>query len=53
LVEPGKDWVSWVNISILLATLSLGLFNASKDEIAQGFAYFYAFISVFALVSWS
>lgn len=44
-------WISWLNVSILLATLSLGLFNASKDDIARKFAYVYAFISVVILVS--
>ena len=44
-------WISWLNVSILLATLSLGLFNASKDDIARKFAYVYAFISVAILVS--
>jgi len=43
-------WVSWLNISVLLATLSLGLFNASKDVIARRFAYVYAVISVCVLV---
>lgn len=44
-------WIAWLNISILLGTLSLGLFNASKDDIARRFAYVYAFISVAILVS--
>ena len=44
-------WISWLNVSMLLATLSLGLFNASKDDIARKFAYVYAFISVAILVS--
>jgi hypothetical protein len=44
-------WISWLNVSILLATLSIGLFNASKDDIARRFAYVYAFISVAILVS--
>jgi hypothetical protein len=44
-------WISWLNVSIILATLSLGLFNASKDDIARNFAYVYAFISVAILVS--
>jgi len=45
-----RTWVSWLNVSILLATLSLGLFNASKDDIARRFAYVYAFISVAILI---
>ncbi|KAG6891372.1 hypothetical protein C0992_008083 [Termitomyces sp. T32_za158] len=43
-------WVSWLNISILLGTLALALFNASKDEIATRFAYGYAIISICVLV---
>ncbi|KAF8972193.1 hypothetical protein BDZ97DRAFT_1752785 [Flammula alnicola] len=45
-----RTWVAWLNISILMAALSLGLFNASKDDIARRFAYVYAFISVCVLV---
>jgi len=45
-----RTWISWLNVSILLATLSLGLFNASKDDIARKFAYVYAFISVAILI---
>ena len=43
-------WVSWLNLSILLGTLSLALFNASKDYIARSFAYTYAVISIGVLV---
>lgn len=42
--------MSWLNISVLLATLAIGLFNASKDEIARDFAYFYAFVSICTMV---
>ncbi|PPQ86083.1 hypothetical protein CVT25_003148 [Psilocybe cyanescens] len=45
-----RTWISWLGISILMAALSLGLFNASKDEIARRFSYFYAFVSVCVLV---
>lgn len=45
-----RNWVSWLNISVLLATLAIGLFNASKDEIARDFAYFYAFVSICTMV---
>ncbi|KAL0953262.1 hypothetical protein HGRIS_004512 [Hohenbuehelia grisea] len=48
-----RTWVSWLNISILLGTLALALFNASKDQIARNFAYVYALISVGVLVSGS
>lgn len=44
-------WVSYLNIAVLIGTLSLALFNASKDEIARNFAYTYAAISVGVLVS--
>jgi len=45
-----RTWISWLNVSILVATLSLGLFNASKDDIARNFAYVYALISVAILI---
>jgi len=45
-----RNWISWLNISILLATLAMGLFNASQDDIARDFAYFYAFISIGTLI---
>lgn len=38
-------------MSVLLAALSLGLYNASKDDIARNFAYVYAFISICVLAS--
>ncbi|KAG5636397.1 hypothetical protein H0H81_008171 [Sphagnurus paluster] len=45
-----RTWVSWLNISILIGTLALALFNSSQDKIATDFAYLYAFISVCVLV---
>ncbi|KAG6862476.1 hypothetical protein C0995_000022 [Termitomyces sp. Mi166 len=45
-----RTWVAWLNISVLLGTLALALFNASKDEIATRFAYAYALISVGVLI---
>ncbi|KAF5359384.1 hypothetical protein D9756_003626 [Leucocoprinus leucothites] len=45
-----RTWVSWLNIAVLLATLSLALFNASKDDIATYFAYTYALVSICVLV---
>ncbi|KAG5717339.1 Vacuolar transporter chaperone 2 [Termitomyces sp. T112] len=45
-----RTWVAWLNISVLLGTLALALFNASKDEIATRFAYGYALISVGVLI---
>ena len=43
-------WISYLNIAVLIATLALALFNASKDQIARDFAYTYAAISVGVLV---
>jgi hypothetical protein len=43
-------WVSYLNISILICTLAVALFNASKDDIARNFAYLYAGISIGILV---
>ncbi|KAL0579295.1 hypothetical protein V5O48_002693 [Marasmius crinis-equi] len=45
-----RTWVAWLNLAVLLGTLSLALFNASKDGIARTFAYTYAVISVGVLV---
>lgn len=41
-----RTWVSYLNVSILIGTLALALFNASKDPIARAFAYVYAAISI-------
>ena len=43
-------WVSWLNISVLVGSLALALFNAAKDDVARRFAYAYALISVGVLV---
>ena len=43
-------WVSYLNMAILIGTLSVALFNASKDPIARKFAYVYSAISVGILV---
>jgi hypothetical protein len=37
-------------MSVLIGTLAVALFNASKDSIARYMAYLYAFISVGILV---
>ena len=37
-------------MSVLIATLAVALFNASKDSIARNFAFLYAVISVGILV---
>nr|GAT57368.1 predicted protein [Mycena chlorophos] len=45
-----RTWVAWLNVAVLLGTLALALFNASKDPIARAFAYVYAIISVGVLI---
>ncbi|KJA14698.1 hypothetical protein HYPSUDRAFT_150051 [Hypholoma sublateritium FD-334 SS-4] len=45
-----RTWISWLSISVLMGALSLGLFNASKDEVARRFAYVYAVISIAVLI---
>ncbi|KAJ7593371.1 hypothetical protein C8J56DRAFT_930919 [Mycena floridula] len=45
-----RTWVAWLNLSVLLGTLALALFNASQDVVARYFAYFYALISIGVLV---
>ncbi|KAG1905417.1 uncharacterized protein F5891DRAFT_1009253 [Suillus fuscotomentosus] len=45
-----RTWISWLNLAVLLGTLALALFNASKDIVAQRFAYTYALISIGVLV---
>ncbi|KAF7312522.1 DUF202 domain-containing protein [Mycena indigotica] len=45
-----RTWVAWLNIAVLLGTLALALFNASKDPIARAFAYVYALISIGVLI---
>jgi len=41
-----RTWVSYLNMSVLVGTLAVALFNASKDPIARNFAYLYAVISI-------
>ncbi|KAF8626121.1 hypothetical protein AX17_006616 [Amanita inopinata Kibby_2008] len=45
-----RTWIAWLNNAVLLATLSVALFNASKDEISRRFAYTYALISIGVLL---
>ncbi|KAJ8464061.1 hypothetical protein ONZ45_g17371 [Pleurotus djamor] len=45
-----RTWVGWLDISIMIGTLALALFNASKDQIARNFAYAYALISIGVLI---
>jgi len=44
-------WVSYLNIGVLIGAFALALFNASKDDVAKNFAYFYAAVSVGIIVS--
>ncbi|KAG8859286.1 hypothetical protein FRB96_004501 [Tulasnella sp. 330] len=44
-----RTWISYVNVCILLGTLSAALFNASKDNVARNLAYTYALISLVTL----
>ncbi|OBZ72510.1 Vacuolar transporter chaperone 2 [Grifola frondosa] len=45
-----RTWISYLQLSVLVGTLALALFNASKDQIARDFAYAYAAISVGVLI---
>jgi len=44
-----RTWLSYLNVSVLLGTLSAALFNASKDDVARNFAIAYALISLSVL----
>ncbi|KAI9061076.1 hypothetical protein FKP32DRAFT_1594751 [Trametes sanguinea] len=45
-----RTWISYLQTSVLIGTLALALFNASKDDISRNFAYAYAALSVAVLV---
>ncbi|KAF8071816.1 hypothetical protein FPV67DRAFT_899192 [Lyophyllum atratum] len=45
-----RTWIAWLNMAILIGTLAIALFNASRDEIATTFAYAYAIISICVLI---
>ncbi|KAI0635630.1 hypothetical protein C8Q77DRAFT_1098695 [Trametes polyzona] len=45
-----RTWIAYLQTSVLIGTLALALFNASKDNIARNFAYAYAGLSVAVLV---
>ncbi|KAI0649403.1 hypothetical protein C8Q79DRAFT_1007921 [Trametes meyenii] len=45
-----RTWIAYLQTSVLVGTLALALFNASKDHIARNFAYAYAALSVAVLV---
>ncbi|KAI0360188.1 hypothetical protein OH77DRAFT_1517713 [Trametes cingulata] len=45
-----RTWIAYLQTSVLIGTLALALFNASKDDIARNFAYAYAALSVAVLV---
>jgi len=54
LINPSSvspAWVAYLNIGVLIGALALALFNASKDDVARNFAYFYAVVSVGIVVS--
>ena len=44
-------WLSYLNIAVLLGTLSIALLNASKDDVARNFGLTYAAIAAGVLVS--
>ncbi|KZT67947.1 hypothetical protein DAEQUDRAFT_728462 [Daedalea quercina L-15889] len=41
-----RTWIAYLNMAVLIGTLSLALFNASKDDVSRYFAYSYAVISI-------
>jgi len=45
-----RTWISYMNLSILMGTLALALFNASDDDVAKRFALFYICVSVGVLI---
>ncbi|KAI0768024.1 hypothetical protein BD413DRAFT_566187 [Trametes elegans] len=45
-----RTWIAYLQTSVLVGTLALALFNASKDNIARNFAYAYAVLSVAVLI---
>jgi uncharacterized membrane protein YidH (DUF202 family) len=47
-----RTFIKWLHVSILLSTLSLGLYNAAgkHNRIAQALAIVYTFFAVFAAV---
>ncbi|EMD33969.1 hypothetical protein CERSUDRAFT_159311 [Gelatoporia subvermispora B] len=45
-----RTWISYLSMAVLIGTLSLALFNASKDQVARNFAYTYAAISIGILI---
>ncbi|TBU33488.1 hypothetical protein BD311DRAFT_748681 [Dichomitus squalens] len=45
-----RTWISYLQTAVLIGTLALGLFNASKDDVARNFAYAYAALSVVVLI---
>ncbi|KAH9945018.1 uncharacterized protein BXZ73DRAFT_86597 [Epithele typhae] len=45
-----RTWVAYMQTAVLIGTLALALFNASKDQVSRNFAYAYAAMSVAVLV---
>ena len=41
-----RTWVSYMNMGVLLATLSLTLYNSASDKTGEYFGVSYAFISI-------
>ncbi|KAI5452831.1 hypothetical protein NCC49_006371 [Naganishia albida] len=45
-----RTWISYLSTSIVMSSLSLALYNASRDRITTYFAYVYALISIAILI---
>jgi len=45
-----RTWISYVNLSVLMGTLALALYNASDDGVAKNFAVFYVCVSIGILI---
>jgi len=45
-----RTWIAYLNMAILISTLAVALFNASKDDVTRYFAYFYALVSIGILI---
>lgn len=37
-----RTWISYLSTSVVMSSLSLALYNASKDKVTTYFAYVYA-----------
>ncbi|GHJ85136.1 hypothetical protein NliqN6_1538 [Naganishia liquefaciens] len=45
-----RTWISYLSTSVVMSSLSLALYNASKDKVTTYFAYIYALISIAILI---